>query len=168
MGRTSAPAFMTRNPNFEVQLKHNFIVYIEGLSDECSFMLQSFPIPTINVAEEEIAWGNQSMYVAGKATVDGGSVVFNDYLSVDTENILYQWFKKVYDTETGVRGRQADYKKTAIVQILDGTMENDARSWKIEGIWPQSFESGELSYDDATKRQVTMTLKFDNAYPIDR
>lgn len=164
MAHTGAPHFMTRNANFEVQFKHNFLVYIEGLDEMITLSTNSFPLPTFNTAEEEVAFGNQSMFLAGKETIDGGSFVVNDYVELDVEKQLWDWKCKVYNPETGVRGKQQDYKKTITIVQLLGDMESGTRKWICEGCWPMSFELGELSYEDATKKQITMTIKFDNAY----
>ncbi|MGL6066437.1 MAG: hypothetical protein ACRC0R_05095 [Cetobacterium sp.] len=159
--------FMTGNANFEVQFKHNFRIYIEGLPDFISLSTVNFPIPNWTIAEEEIAFGNQSVYVAGKATVDGGDFVCNDYVPLDVERTLYEWFRIVYDPATGIRGRAHEYKKSATIVLLESDMTSTPRKWKCEGLWPTGFNAGsELSYEDATKKQITLTLKFDNAYPI--
>lgn len=158
--------FMTKNPNYEIQFKNNYKVYIEGLPDFIELSTSSFTPPSWTVAEEEIAYGNQSVYVAGKATVEGGDIVFNDYIPLDVEGVLYEWFKTIYDPETGKRGRAAEYKKSAQVILYEGDMESGVRKWKCEGIWITSFNTGDLSAEDSTKRQVTLSLKYDNAYPI--
>jgi len=163
-----AANYMTRNPNFEPQFKHNWKVYIEGLAHAITLSLESFPVPNTTIAIEEYAHGNQSVYYAGKGTIEGGSMVVQDFVPIDTETQLRTWFNKVYNPETGIRGRAVDYKKTCTIVMLEGDMESTPRMWVTEGTFPTSFETGDLSYTDASKRQITMALSFDNAYPIGR
>ena len=159
------PMHMSANRNYEVQRTNHFEIVIAGLSNDITLMVDSTTLSTITVEPVELGFGNSKVKVAGQASYEDVTVVVKDAVIADIEGQLYDWFKQVYDPETDQVGWAADYKKQARLYeySVDGRI---ARSWKLEGIWPTSFEGGEFTYDGGDKRVINMPLAVDKAYPV--
>ena len=77
---------------------------------------------------------------------------------------LWYWRRQVYNPQTGKVGWARAYKRNGVIHQYGPNGECN-RTWELIGIWPTSLELGELSYDSADKKQLTMNLSVDFAYP---
>lgn len=163
MPLTLGPMHLSNNRNFEVQRTNNFEVAIEGLTDDFTLSIQSTGLPTTSNDPIELSYGNSKVKVAGQATFEDVSLVVNDYITIDIERQCHAWRKQVYDPETDAVGWAEKYKRNGRIYQYgpDGTV---IRTWRIIGVWPTSIDSGELNYDGAEKKQITMSLSVDKAY----
>ena len=159
------PMHMSANKNYEVQRNNHFELVINDLSNDITLMVDSTTLSNITINPIELGFGNSKVKVAGDATFEDVTIVVKDAIVADIEGQLYDWFKKVYDPETDKVGWAADYKKPGRLYMYapDGSI---ARSWKLQGMFPTSFEGGEFTYDGADKRVINMTLSVDKAYPV--
>jgi hypothetical protein len=150
--------------NYEVQRNNNFQVSFAGIegAETLTLAVDSFALPTIANEPIELSHGNSKVKVAGGATFEGGDLVVKDFIIADTEKIVENWRKQVYNAETDAIGWAADYKKQGLVSEFspDGTVE---RSWTLKGCWPSSVAYGEFSNDGADKKTITVTIAFDKA-----
>lgn len=155
--------FLASNRDYEVQRTNNFQVQfnIDG-AETLMFAVESFPLPTIANEPLELPHGNTRVKVAGQASFEGGDLVVKDFIVADTEKVIEQWRRKVYDPETDQIGWAADYKVTGYVYEFspDGSV---SRTWKLLGCWPSSVSYGELSNDGSDKKQITITITYDKA-----
>lgn len=163
---TNAVELMSGNPSFEPQQKQNFKVVIDGWQELVCLSCENFPLPKMTVEEQEVMFGNQSIYFAGKATIEGGDVTFVDYVPLDIAILLQTWANSVYNPRTGVRGKAKDYKRTAQVLCFEGDMKTPTHVYQIKGIWPTAHTPDDMSYTEPGLRKITMTLKFDNGYLV--
>lgn len=160
------PMFMSRNYDYEVQRTNNFEVLLSdlfGMESELTLAVESCPFPVITNEPIELAYGNSRVKVAGQATFDDVELQVKDFITADLENVIWRWRCQVYNPDSNEIGWARDYKKNGhIVQFApDGTCP---RAWKIEGVWPTTFNSGDLSYDGSDKKLISMTLSVDKAY----
>lgn len=162
--------FMSVASTYEVQRTNNFRIIFDGTIDPNAYIelaCTSTGLPTISNEPIELAHGNSSVKVAGKASVDDISVTVKDFIESDIEKILWDWRLKVYNPETGKVGWASNYKKDATI-VQYGPNGEHLRKWQLKGVWPQSLDLGELSYEDSSAKAVTMNLSVDNAYMLSR
>lgn len=132
-------------------------------SDDLVVAVQSFPVPKSNSGMIEMPHMNETRKYAGKATYDDMSVTYKDLvigLNTSVSEILYAWRSLVQDPNTGKIGYTSDYKKNGYVVLFDGKGLNQ-RIWNLYGIWPSSYDPGEVDQDDDNYNRVTVTLSID-------
>ena len=121
-----------------------------------------------NEGNEEIAipWKNETQYVAGRRTLESGTVAVRDFVDKRTAEIIYQWRSRVYDPFSGGVGYAIDYKVDADLLLTgpDGAEFHDnERYWKLLGCWPQAINPGELNDESNEIVTLELTLRFDKA-----
>jgi len=161
-----APGGEAGGKKYEPLRKNHFRLNISGLpgsadSDTIGLALVSFPVPTVAVERTSIDFGNEQRHVAGGATIEQANLTVVDYIDPDTAEYLFEWFKEVYDPDTGKVGLAADYKKDGSVVLYDpeGT---EVREWSLSGIFPTNFNQGEFSMSARGEvQQIQMQLSVD-------
>lgn len=176
---------LSTNANFEVQRQNHFEVSITFIpqydigdgtvgtdptfNQEFRISVQSIDIPDWSVDPVDIEIGNQTVHVAGRPSLGGNiSIVLNDFIGLDLENRLYNWFRLVYDPETGLMGLAYKYKTEMNLYMYapDGSCQ---RAWRCTGVFPTGISGGgSFDYGSGDKRQLTMELSVDFIYPIKR
>jgi len=163
---------LSTSDTFEVQRTNNFEVQITGLPGGEGAMLnltlsvQSFNIPGETSNPIELPFGNSKVKAAGATEWDDGELVVRDFIGADTEKIILDWRKQVYDPRTDIIGRTSAYKKMAFLRQFspDGAV---VRTWQIIGLWPQSRPSVTMDNEAQDKKIINLTLAYDKAYRID-
>ena len=156
---------MSANRSYEVQRTNHFEVIFEGFDEDVfPLAVTSVSLPTTSNDPIELPYGNSKVKVAGQASFDDASLVVNDYIVADIEKQLWAWRKKVFDPETMKVGWAEDYKRNGRLYQYgpDGTIQ---RVWRLIGCWPTGLESSEFNYDGSDKKQITMPMAIDQAYP---
>jgi hypothetical protein len=164
-----------RSNNFEIHIYdlNNLvtvdgeIVVDQGTAQEC-LTLSAVSVGQINtnVGILEVPYGNTKVKYAGLPQISDSDVVYNDYIGKSTERIISAWHGLVFNPKTEAVGRASDYKKPAILieTAPDGTQ---ARVWQLKGCWPSNVQYGAYDYNNGATRQITMTLTYDIAIPLD-
>lgn len=149
----------------EVQRVNNFIIEIQGLPAEVSLLIQAGFTPNSSNEIIEIQHGNSKIKLPGTASFENGEITILDSVTFDTEKVLSDWREKVYNPKTDAIGLAEDFKRDALVTMYapNGTLE---RSWKLEGVWPSSYNPGSLDNESSDKKLITVTLTYDYAYRI--
>jgi len=150
---------------FEPQRVYNFEVEISGLSQDVRLSVVSFPLPKINTGEIELAHGNTSVWVAGKATFEPGDLVVRDAIGADIEEQLNNWRRMVYNENDDRIGWAVDYQKQAYVYQYSPDA-SVVRKWRIFGLWPTAINFGEMSAEVVEKKVITMTMRYNKAIRI--
>lgn len=164
MPRTLGPYHMADNENYEVQRTNNFEISIGEFSgDDFTFAVESANLPSISTPNIELAYGNAKVKVAGQAEFDDITVEVKDFIGADIEKQINEWQNKVYDPEDDSIGLAANYKKQGTL-IEYGPSGENQREWTLQGIWPNSVEYGDFSYDGGDKKMISITLSVDKAY----
>ena len=115
----------------------------------------------------EVPYGNTKVKFAGLPTISTSDIVYSDYIGKATERIIAAWHSLVFNPNTEVIGRASNYKKPAdlIETAPDGSC---VRVWRLKGCWPSNVQYGAYDYNGGgTVRQITMTLTYDIAIPLD-
>lgn len=170
-----------RTNNYEVQ-----ILGLEGITDMfgnvvnqasrageiITLCCNSFTAPDITMSDLRVRYGNNSRKYAGVPDITDATLELNDYIGVNTENILKAWFSKVYNPITEDIGYEIEYKKTGYLIEYDtkystsSTIYNyQSRIWKLEGLWPANLQIGQFSAENNAIRRISVTLKCDAAKP---
>lgn len=133
---------------------------ITGLELELSIEVAF--LPNMSVEEIELPYRNSRTWVAGKGNIDPGSITCRDVISDRTASKFYEWYKQVYDPETGEIGYTDVYKKDGDMYTLD-TMGQTVATWNLAGIWPQSVNFGTLDFSANDAVKIETSLRYDRA-----
>lgn len=173
---------MIGNDNWEPQRTSNFELHVYGLealrsadkglkmpsnaSQYLTLSTQSVGDLGLNISPIGIEYGNNNINFAGKPSYDALSVVFNDYVGIETERIIAAWHRLVYDPKTQKIGRASVYKKSA--HLLEFSPDGAFRKcWEIKGCFPTSVSYGGYDQGGGAVRQITVTVSIDYAIPLD-
>jgi len=160
---TSADHIAAEAGSFEPQRSNNFSfeVALSGADRDIIVMsLQATTIPGEKNDEIALNYQNEVRYVAGKYTVDAGSVTLRDYVDVDTRGAVLRWRLQVYDPATGKIGLAKDYKKTAYI-VMTAPDGSGVRVAKMKGCWPTGIGAANLSMEQAGEVLIEVPLRFD-------
>lgn len=152
--------------NWEVQRQNNFEISIADVGGRTlTLSVESGFLPAESNEIIELNFGNSKVKVAGIANFEDGTLVLKDVIEKDTEQIIVDWRKQVYDPETDKVGLAVNYKKQArVIQWApDGSME---RTWKIIGAWPSTVNYGTLDYTASDKKTIEVTITYDKAIRV--
>jgi hypothetical protein len=173
---------MIGDDDYEPQRTNNFEVQIIGInslvsadqgvsmpsnsSDCISLSVATFKAPSVSINPIEIPYGNNRIKYAGKPEFEDSDLVVNDYIGLSVERIVMAWSALVYNSKSQAIGRASKYKKTAyLIEFApDGTQ---ARQWQLNGCWPSKVELGEYNQEGGAVRQITATITYDYAIPLD-
>lgn len=174
---------MIGQDDYEPQRNNNFEVHIYGLSNlktvdtkmnvpqdiaEQSLTLSAVSVGQIstNVGVLTVPYGNTKVKYAGLPEISDSDIVYNDYIGKSTERVIAAWHSLVFDPKTEKIGLASSYKKRALLieTAPDGTR---ARAWELQGCWPSNVQYGAYDYNGGATRQITMTLTYDVAIPLD-
>ena len=156
------------SPNLEPQRTNNALLFINnvpGLGDEDLVLaLMSFPIPKVNNGVIEVAYLNEKRKFAGNPAFEDMSVLYKDYVNKSVADSLLQWRHQVYNPITGAVGLKSVYAKTGFVQMFapEGSFE---RRYDIFGVWPSTYDPGDIDMAGEDALQITLTLTIDKAVP---
>lgn len=175
---------MIGNDDYEPQRNNNFEIHIYGLdnlrtadrnykvnqsqAEEC-LTLSAVSVGQINtdVGVIEIPYGNTKVKYAGLPTINNTDIVYSDYIGKATERVIAAWHALVFNPKTEKIGRATDYKKRALL-IETAPDGSSARTWMLMGCWPSNVQYGNYDYNGGGQvRQITMTLTYDIAIPLD-
>lgn len=173
--------FMVGNSSWEPQRTNNFELIVEGLNritlasgevftssdamDRIMLSVDSFTAPSLEISQITTHYANNSVKWAGKPEFSNSSLVVNDYIGVQVEEILGAWFRAAYDFESEKVGLAINYKKTAYL-VEYNPQGGDPRIWKLEGCWLANFNLGEWSQEGNQQRKINATFVYDRVTPF--
>lgn len=173
---------MVSNTGFEPQRNNNFEVQITGLNslksvdkgkslasnagELITLSVATYSAPQINISPITVSYGNNKVKFAGTPEFPDSSIVLNDYIGINVERILSAWQRLVYDPKTQAIGNAADYKKMAYLLEYDPSGKQ-CRQWELHGCWISQLQLGDFNQEGNSVRQVTCTLTYDWAVPLD-
>jgi len=172
----AATSLANQNGNFSPQHVNNWSIQIHGMSagasggiltgtDSLSFSLARGFLPVVGVDEGAIPFGNETVYYAGRARFEAGTIEIRDYVDQDTQGILTNWYAKVYggvNGAWGLVGVPSSYKRPAdiLFSAPDGT---SVRFWALGGVWPLQMNFGNLDMGSSEQVMVAISLRYDRA-----
>lgn len=122
-------------------------------------------VPRCEVSVLDFKRGNDTVHFAGNPTwSNGGEIVIDDFVGVDTKSIMQAWFRLAYDWNTFKGGRMKDYKKTCT--LMEYTQDYQLiRTWTIYGCFVSSISEDPFDKTQDGKRQLRARLVYDRARP---
>lgn len=168
MALADMSAAILDGPNgYEPQRMNNGLLYVTlpGLADQVlQLAIQSFELPKENNNVVPVAHLNEKRKFAG--TVDYGDIscTFNDYIDLDTAGFILAWRKRVYNPANGKIGWKRQYAGTGHIDLY-GPNGQYTRSYNLIGVWPSSFDPGQVDQGGDDVMKISLTLTIDKAVP---
>lgn len=134
-----------------------------SLSDALRLSVTSAPVPNFSLETLKFTRGNDTVNFAGKPEFKSGTLKFDDFVGLDTKDILYAWLAAAYDVTTGKGGRMKNYKAPKCT-LIEYTQEfKPIRSWIMYGCWISSIDDSDFDKENDGKRQLSATIVYDRA-----
>lgn len=147
-------------PNkFEPKRKNRWVLMIEGID---AFIMKSTARPTVTTDEVEVPFVNARRYLAGLTKFNTIAVALHDPIAPSGAQQVMEWIRLHFESVSGRSGYADFYKRDVQLKLLDpvGTV---IELWDIKGAFITEANFGELTYDDGTPTEISLTLRFDNA-----
>lgn len=147
----------------QLGLSRNDLFELEISGYDLTLAVKSSPIPEMETEVVESAYGNSSIFTAGKTKGGTFDVTFRDFLDADIVATLVAWRRKAYNVTLGGTGRARDYKVTG--KIIRYKPDNTVKSVHVlEGLWLTNYTISDGDYDSGDPCEVTGSFSYDRAY----
>jgi len=171
MAEKFAPDFIANGANsWTPQLTNQFYIQIAipgvkslSQSREVYLAVAGGGIPGSSFEEVTIDFVNMQTFMAGAIRFETFALRVRDFIDAGSRQALYDWFVLVGDPQTGKMGLPNQYKTDGNI-ILFAPNGSAERSWKVEGVWPQAQNWGDLDYSTVENLEMEFTLRCDRAY----
>jgi len=147
-------------PNkFEPKRKNRWVLMIEGID---AYIMKTTARPTIATDEVEVPFINSRRYLAGLTKFNEMAVTLYDPIAPSGAQQVMEWIRLTFESVSGRSGYADFYKRDIQMKLLDpvGTV---VELWDIKGAWIKEGNFGELTYEDGTLAEISLTLRYDNA-----
>ena len=144
---------------FEPKLKNRFIVTIDGVP---AYTIKASGRPQIQFEEVELRHMNVSRYVAGKGTWQPIEMTLYDPIVPSAAQAVMEWVRLSHESVTGRDGYADFYKKNVKVNTL-GPVGDKIEEWELKGAFITTANFGDLSFDDSTPVEISLTVRYDYA-----
>ena len=144
---------------FEPKVKNRFIMYIEGIP---AYLIRAAARPTITFEEIELDHINTKRYVKGKGSWEHLEVTLYDPIVPSGAQQVIEWIRLHHESVTGRDGYSDFYKKNITFNLV-GPVGDVVEEWELVGAYIQTANWGDLSFEDSTPVEITLTLKYDYA-----
>jgi hypothetical protein len=117
-------------------------------------------LPEQSVGQLVIRHFNQLAKVAGQTDIDDLSVTIRDVVTPDVYQSFMDWWKQVYDPETGAIGYKSEYARRGFAYRYDskGAL---MRTFELYNLWPTRVPSGDFNYDSSDGVLIEVPLSCD-------
>ena len=155
-------AILSRDSDRGEPVRQNtFEIMIDKIQDLCPLNVVSFPMANWTVSQKEKHHMNVITKYAGKGNFDTFDLIVHDTIDPDAGRVVHDWYKEVFDPDTGLMGFTTDYKTGGTVTQFD-VKGNEVRNWTLYGVWPTTVNFGEGNYEvDGEPIQITLSLSVD-------
>ena len=135
---------------------------LENAAEYLRLNVLKCPVPHFEISTNTYRRGNDVVHFAGVPTWNGGTIVVDDIVGLDTKSILMAWLYLAYNPHTRKGGRMKDYKKTAT--LIEYTQDYEPiRTWTLDGIFITKLTEDDFDRENDGKRQITATFIYDRA-----
>ena len=168
-----------QDPSLEPKRQFKFSLSIPGGNNTrkvSEFLIKKVKKPSWSVTETPHKFLNHTFYYPGRTEWDAIDVTIVDTVDPTanaTQQIMHILEESGYSlpTEPGAAGWNTVSKVKAVRdglgQVKIRTLDSEGRTveeWVLNNAWVQKADFGEYSYDTEELVEVTMTLRFDNAF----
>ena len=138
--------------NYEVQRSNHFEIVLDlaaiGLDDDYAESIRltclQAPIPSIQINDQTLVHGNETIHVAGKPSYGSINLQVYDAIGKDMAGRLQEWHYKVFNPDDHTMGLVKNYKTTATVYAFSPDA-SVVRKWVLYGVYPTSIEISQFS-----------------------
>ena len=145
--------------NWEPKLKNRFIMNIEGIN---AYLVKGMSRPSLESEEVILEHMNVTRYVKGKSRWQPLDITLYDPVVPSAAQQVMEWIRLSHESITGRDGYSDFYKKDVSFQVL-GPVGDVVEEWELVGAYIQTANFGDLSFEDSTPVEITLTLKYDYA-----
>ena len=144
---------------FEPKLKNRFIMNIDGIP---AYTIKTATRPQVQFDEVELHHMNVRRYIKGKAAWQPLTITMYDPIVPSAAQAVMEWIRLGHESVTGRDGYSDFYKKDVNFQVL-GPVGDIVEEWTLKGAFIQDASFGDLSFEDSTPVEISLTLRFDYA-----
>ena len=144
---------------FEPKLKNRFIMQIDGIN---AYLIKTMNRPSIEQDEVVLEHMNVTRYVKGKSRWQPLEITLYDPIVPSASQQVIEWVRLHHESVTGRDGYADFYKKNITFNVLD-PVGAVVEEWELKGAFITNANFGELSFDDATPVEITLSLQYDYA-----
>jgi len=144
---------------FEPKLKNRFIMQIDGIN---AYLIKTMARPTIESDEVVLEHMNVTRYIKGKSRWQPLEITLYDPVVPSAAQQVMEWVRLSHESVTGRDGYSDFYKKQVTFNVL-GPVGDVVEEWELKGAYIQSANFGDLSFEDATPVEISLTLRYDYA-----
>jgi len=145
--------------NWEPKLKNRFIMNIDGIN---AYLIKSMNRPSIESEEVILEHMNVTRYVKGKSRWQPIDITLYDPIVPSAAQQVIEWVRLSHESVTGRDGYSDFYKKNITFNLV-GPVGDVVEEWELVGAYIQTANFGDLSFEDSTPVEITLTLKYDYA-----
>ena len=144
---------------FEPKLKNRFIMNIDGIP---AYTIKTATRPQVQFDEVELHHMNVRRYLKGKAAWQPLTITLYDPIVPSAGQAVMEWVRLGHESVTGRDGYSDFYKKDVNFQVL-GPVGDIVEEWTLKGAFIQDANFGDLSFEDSTPVEISLTLRYDYA-----
>ena len=142
-------------------LELNIDRVVPGGKELLILALQEFTVPGRSVGKGTLEYLNgNTQYAQRPEALDNISVTFRDFPLQNARGILNEWFKLVYDEETGLMLPMGLVKTTGFL-VLFGSNGLAERRARLEGLWPMKQPETAISFSNGEVMSMQIDLSVD-------
>ena len=130
-------------------------------------------VPHFNLGIVEIRRGNSVVKFTDVPTWDAGTITVQDFVGLETKNVLMAWQALAYDVNSDTQGRAGDWTDEDGVKhkgykrdctLVEYTPDHQQiRYWKLIGCWISNISESNFDVTSTDGRNITATLQYDRA-----
>lgn len=130
-------------------------------------------VPHFTLGTVEIKRGNSVVKFTDTPTWDSGTIELQDFVGLETKNVLMAWQALAYDVVSDTQGRAGDWvdndgvahrgykRKCTLVEYTPDFQQ--IRYWDLIGCWISAISESNFEVDGTGARSITVTLQYDRA-----
>ena len=145
--------------DFEPKLKNRYTMQIDGIN---AYLVKAANRPSLESDEVILEHMNTTRYVKGKSRWQPLDITLYDPIVPSAAQGVMEWIRLGHESVTGRDGYSDFYKKDVTFNML-GPVGDVVEEWELVGAYIQSANFGDLSFEDSTPVEITLTLKYDYA-----
>ena len=145
--------------NFEPKLKNRYIMNIDGIN---AYLIKTMARPSLESEEVALPHMNVTRYVKGRTQWQPLEITLYDPIVPSAAQQVIEWVRLHHESVTGRDGYSDFYKKNITFNLV-GPVGDIVEEWELVGAYIQSANWGDMSFEDSTPVEISLTLRYDYA-----
>ena len=144
---------------FEPKVAFRHKLLINGIT---AYTCKASAMPSIDQGEIVIDYINTDFKVKGKSRWQDITVTLYDPVYPSAAAEVHDWIKIHHNSESGIDGFAAAYKKQITIQALDPA-GSPVETWTIYGAFINTANWGDMDWSSDEAKTIELNLKYDYA-----